>query len=65
MIAGIIEERGIERLFAGQPSVAHLLSFVIRTGNTFLGSLLWVRLPLVIVFMGVWCESAVPCQTPC
>ena len=43
MIAGIIEERGIERLFAGQPSVAHLLSFVIRTGNTFLGSLLWVR----------------------
>lgn len=43
IIAGVIEERGIERLFAGRPSVAHLLSFIIRTGNTFLGSLLWVR----------------------
>lgn len=40
----MIEERGIERVFAGKPSVAHLLSFIIRTGNTFLGSLLWVRL---------------------
>lgn len=42
IIAGVIEERGIERVFAGKPSVAHLLSFIIRTGNTFLGSLLWV-----------------------
>ncbi len=43
IIAGIIEERGIEKVFAGKPGVAHLLSFIIRTGNTFLGSLLWVR----------------------
>ncbi|EFJ52087.1 hypothetical protein VOLCADRAFT_79235 [Volvox carteri f. nagariensis] len=42
IIAGIIEERGIEVLFKGKPELCHLLSFAARTGNTFLGSLLWV-----------------------
>lgn len=42
VIAGIVEERGIEVLFKGKPELCHLLSFVARTGNTFLGSLLWV-----------------------
>ncbi|GLI69134.1 hypothetical protein VaNZ11_013689 [Volvox africanus] len=42
VIAGIIEERGIEVLFKGKHELCHLLSFAARTGNTFLGSLLWV-----------------------
>lgn len=42
VVAGIIEERGIEVLFKSNPSLCHALSFVVRTGNTFLGSLLWV-----------------------
>lgn len=42
IIAGVVEERGIEVLFKGRPELCHLLSFAARTGNTFLGSLLWV-----------------------
>ena len=42
VIAGVLEERGIEVLFAGNPRAQNLLSFVARTGNTFLGSLMWV-----------------------
>jgi hypothetical protein len=38
----VLEERGIEAMFAGQPSICHALSFVVRTANTYLGSLLWV-----------------------
>eukprot|EP00951_Prasinocladus_malaysianus_P002497 scaffold17630_cov47-Prasinocladus_malaysianus.AAC.1 len=40
--AGVIEERGIETVFRGKPGVCHACSFVVRTLNTFLGSLLWV-----------------------
>ncbi|GAB4814932.1 hypothetical protein N2152v2_001978 [Parachlorella kessleri] len=42
IVAGLIEERGIEVLFRGNPGLCHALSFVIRTANTYLGSLLWV-----------------------
>jgi hypothetical protein len=42
ILAGIVEERGIEVLFKSQPAVCAALSFVVRTANTFLGSLLWV-----------------------
>ena len=42
IVAGIIEERGIETIFKGQHQLCHALSFIIRTGNTFVGSLLWV-----------------------
>jgi len=42
VIAGVVEERGIEVLFKGNPAAAAALSFVVRTGNTFLGSLMWV-----------------------
>ena len=42
MIAGVLEERGIEVIFAGNPRLQNVLSFVARTGNTFLGSLMWV-----------------------
>ncbi|KXZ56878.1 hypothetical protein GPECTOR_1g792 [Gonium pectorale] len=42
IIAGIIEERGIEVMFKGNHQLCHLLSFAARTGNTFVGSLLWV-----------------------
>ena len=39
---GIVEERGIEAVFKGNHQLCHLLSFIVRTGNTFVGSLLWV-----------------------
>jgi len=42
VLAGIIEERGIEVAFKSNPALCAALSFVFRTGNTFLGSLLWV-----------------------
>lgn len=41
ILAGIIEERGIEVAFCNR-QVISALSFLVRTGNTFLGSLLWV-----------------------
>ena len=42
ILAGIIEERGIEVMFRNQREMIGALSFLVRTGNTFLGSLLWV-----------------------
>jgi hypothetical protein len=42
ILAGIVEERGIEAVFKSNPALCAALSFVVRTGNTFLGSLLWV-----------------------
>lgn len=42
MIAGIVEERGIETIFKGNHQLCHVLSFIVRTANTFVGSLLWV-----------------------
>jgi len=42
VVAGIFEERGIEVIFKSNPAVCAALSFAVRTGNTFLGSLLWV-----------------------
>lgn len=42
ILAGVIEERGIETLFKGNYQLCAALSFIVRTGNTFLGSLLWV-----------------------
>lgn len=41
-IAGIVEERGIEAIFASNPALCSTLSFIVRTSNTFLGSLMWV-----------------------
>lgn len=42
LLAGVIEERGIETIFKGNHAVCNSLSLVVRTLNTFLGSLLWV-----------------------
>lgn len=42
IVAGVLEERGIETIFKGNHQLCHALSFVIRTANTFVGSLLWV-----------------------
>jgi hypothetical protein len=42
ILAGVIEERGIETLFKGNYKLTTALSFIVRTANTFLGSLLWV-----------------------
>ena len=41
-MAGLVEERGIEAVFHNNPAACAILSFIVRTGNTFLGSLLWV-----------------------
>lgn len=38
LIAGVVEQRGIERIFENNPRITNALSFVARTGNTFLGS---------------------------
>ena len=37
IIAGVIEERGIERIFAGNAAVCGIASLLIRTANTFVG----------------------------
>lgn len=42
VIAGVIEERGIEAFLGKYPRLCNLLSFAVRTGNTYLGSLMWV-----------------------
>lgn len=42
LIAGVVEERGIEALLGKYPRLCNVLSFVVRTGNTYLGSLMWV-----------------------
>jgi hypothetical protein len=42
ILAGLVEERGIEVAFKSNPAVCAALSLVVRTANTFLGSLLWV-----------------------
>eukprot|EP00210_Caulerpa_lentillifera_P004140 g3946.t1 len=42
IVAGIFEERGFEVIFRQQRELCHFLSLILRTGNTFLGSLLWV-----------------------
>ncbi|KAK9809869.1 hypothetical protein WJX72_000680 [[Myrmecia] bisecta] len=42
VIAGVIEQRGIEVVFADRPRICNLLSFLVRTSNTFVGSLMWV-----------------------
>jgi hypothetical protein len=42
VLAGIVEERGIEAVFKTNPAICAALSFAVRTGNTFLGSLWWV-----------------------
>jgi hypothetical protein len=42
LVAGVIEERGIEVAFAGDARACAALSLVVRTMNTFIGSLMWV-----------------------
>jgi len=42
LLAGVVEERGIEVLLKGNSGACAVASFVVRTANTFLGSLLWV-----------------------
>lgn len=41
-LAGIVEQRMLEPLFHNHKLVLSALCFAVRTGNTFLGSLLWV-----------------------
>ena len=41
IIAGVIEERGIEAFLGNNPRLCNILSFAVRTGNTYLGSLMW------------------------
>ena len=38
ILAGVVEERGVERLLHGNALACGVASFVVRTGNTFLGA---------------------------
>ncbi|MQL79273.1 hypothetical protein Taro_011708 [Colocasia esculenta] len=42
VLAGVVEQRILEPLLHNQKLVLSALCFAVRTGNTFLGSLLWV-----------------------
>ncbi|GMH11472.1 hypothetical protein Nepgr_013313 [Nepenthes gracilis] len=42
ILAGVIEQRILEPLFHNHKLILSALCFAVRTGNTFLGSLLWV-----------------------
>ncbi|KAI3445062.1 hypothetical protein Pfo_001727 [Paulownia fortunei] len=42
ILAGVIEQRILEPLLHEQKLILSALCFVVRTGNTFLGSLMWV-----------------------
>ncbi|KAK9848846.1 hypothetical protein WJX84_001462 [Apatococcus fuscideae] len=42
VIAGVVEQRGFEVIFEKNPRIQNVLSFVTRTGNTFLGSWWWI-----------------------
>ena len=42
VIGGLIEERGLNKAFAQQQTISAVLSFVIRTVNTYIGSAQWV-----------------------
>ena len=55
----MIEERGIETLLAGKPQLCHALSLILRTGNTFLGSLLWVDF---VRLLGLWTAGVCRCR---
>jgi hypothetical protein len=59
-VAGVIEERGIETIFKGQYQLCAALSFVIRTANTFVGSLLWVDFVRLLGMQTAKAEAAAP-----
>ena len=42
ILAGIVEERGIDRIFAHRQSVLKALTFIIRSVNTYYGSAHWI-----------------------
>ena len=42
LIAGVVEERGIEKIFGNNKALCAALSLAVRTGNTFLGSSMWI-----------------------
>ncbi|KAJ4779464.1 hypothetical protein LUZ62_063721 [Rhynchospora pubera] len=42
ILAGVIEQRMLEPLLHNQKALLSAMCFAVRTGNTFLGSLLWV-----------------------
>jgi hypothetical protein len=47
ILAGVIEQRMLEPLLHNQKLLLSAMCFAVRTGNTFLGSLLWVAFTLV------------------
>ena len=58
LLAGVIEQRMIEPLLHGNPLASTAASFVVRTGNTFLGSLLWVDFLRLLGLQKVKAEAA-------
>ena len=48
LVAGVVEQRILEPIFYKQKLVLSALCFAVRTGNTYLGSLLYISFSLLI-----------------
>ncbi|GMH37960.1 hypothetical protein BSKO_05844 [Bryopsis sp. KO-2023] len=59
ILAGIVEERGIEKVLVGRPQLCRSLTFIARTANTYLGSLLWVDF---LRIAGLQKQTALPAE---
>lgn len=74
LLAGVIEQRILEPLLHNQKLILSAMSFIVRTGNTFLGSLLWVTFttspeveilhPAAAVFAYLWTLWTAGLTTP-
>jgi hypothetical protein len=60
LLAGVLEQRMIEPMLHRWPLASSAASFVVRTGNTFLGSLLWVDFLRLLGLQKVKAEAPAP-----
>jgi hypothetical protein len=60
LIAGVVEQRMIEPALHRYPLASSAASFVVRTGNTFVGSLLWVDFLRLLGLQKVKAEAPAP-----
>ncbi len=54
VVAGVLEQRLLEPMLHNQKLLLSALCFAVRTGNTFLGSLLYVTFPLCMILLFAW-----------
>ena len=62
LLAGVIEQRLIEPVLHPWPLASSVASFVVRTGNTFVGSLLWVDFVRLLGLQKQKAEAAPPAK---